>query len=53
MKEFHVLGIVVESQSGLNLTAANTEPISKLVVGEGPIELYLPISEVADVARVS
>src|SRR4029077_11299306 len=52
MQEIEVLRIVVESERGLHLSRANAEPVCEPVVGDGPVERRVPLSQMTQIAVV-
>src|SRR5947209_8530086 len=52
MQEIHILRVVVQSESCLHFAAPDAEPSLEFVIGDRPIQLRLPIAQVAGISDV-
>src|SRR2546425_6494463 len=52
VQEFHVLRVVIESQTGLYLSGPHAEPVFELVVDDSPVQNRMPLSQSPDIANV-
>ena len=47
-----ILRVVVQAHHGLDLAAADSEPVFELIVGNGPIQTGMPFAQLAHIAVI-
>ena len=52
VEEVQVLGVVIEAECGFDFAAANAEPTSEAVIGDGPVQGGMVLVKLAEIAVV-